>query len=158
MAKEGYGRAYAAAVTAAATVLGPIIPPSIIMVIYAYIMQINVAALFAAGCVPGLIIGVGLMIVNHFVAKRRDYPVAEHRAPLIEVARSFRGAFWALVAPFLILGGILAGVFTPTEAAAAAVLYAAIVSLLVTRELPLAEVPNILYRTAVICCSSSARP
>jgi tripartite ATP-independent transporter DctM subunit len=150
MAKEGYGRAYAAAVTAAATVLGPIIPPSIIMVIYAYIMQINVAALFAAGCVPGLVIGVGLMIVNHFVAKRRDYPVAEHRAPLIEVARSFRGAFWALVAPFLILGGILAGVFTPTEAAAAAVLYAAIVSLLVTRELPLIEVPNILYRTAVI--------
>ncbi len=150
MAKEGYGRAYAAAVTAAATVLGPIIPPSIIMVIYAYIMQINVAALFAAGCIPGLIIGIGLMIVNQWVAKHRNYPVSERRAPLVEVARSFRGAFWALMAPFLILGGILAGIFTPTEAAAAAVLYAAIISLLVTRELPMREVPNILYRTAVI--------
>ena len=150
MAREGYDRSYAAAVTAAATVLGPIIPPSIIMVIYAYIMQINVAALFAAGCIPGLIIGIGLMIVNHRVAKRRNYPVADRRAPLREVASSFRGAFWALVAPFLILGGILGGIFTPTEAAAAAVLYAAIISLLVTRELPLREVPNILYRTAVV--------
>ncbi|MSO77884.1 MAG: TRAP transporter large permease [Alphaproteobacteria bacterium] len=150
MEKEGYHRSYAAAVTAAATVLGPIIPPSIIMVIYAYIMQINVAALFAAGCIPGLIIGIGLMIVNQWVAKRRNYPVADRRATLREMATAFQGAFWALVAPFLILGGILGGIFTPTEAAAAAVLYAALISLIVTRELPLGEVPNILYRTAVI--------
>jgi TRAP-type transport system large permease protein len=150
MQKEGYSKRYAAAVTAAATVLGPIIPPSIIMVIYAYIMQLNVAALFAAGCIPGLIIGVGLMIVNHYIAKKRNYPVAERRAPVREIARSFKGAFWALVAPFLILGGILGGVFTPTEAAAAAVMYAFVVSLVVTRELPIKELPNILYRTAVI--------
>ncbi len=150
MAKEGYHARYAAAVTAAATVLGPIIPPSIIMVIYAYIMQINVAALFAAGCIPGLLIGIGLMIANRWVSTKRSYPVAEKRASLSEIASSFRGAFWAIVAPFLILGGILGGVFTPTEAAAAAVLYAVIVSLLITRELPLREIPNILYRTAVI--------
>jgi tripartite ATP-independent transporter DctM subunit len=150
MAREGYDRGYAAAVTAAATVLGPIIPPSIIMVIYAYIMQINVAALFAAGCIPGLIIGIGLMIANQRVSTRRNYPVAERRASLREIASSFRGAFWALIAPFLILGGILGGIFTPTEAAAAAVLYAAVISLLVTRELPMREIPNILYRTAVI--------
>lgn len=150
MAKEGYGRAYSAAVVAAATVLGPIIPPSIIMVIYAYIMQINVAALFAAGCVPGLLIGIGLMIVNHRIATKRQFPVAERRATLGEIGHSMKGAFWALIAPFLILGGILGGIFTPTEAAAAAVLYAAIVSLLITRELPMREVPNVLYRTAVI--------
>jgi TRAP-type transport system large permease protein len=150
MVKEGYPRGYAAAVTAAAAVLGPIIPPSIIMVIYAYIMQINVAALFAAGCVPGLTIGVGLMLVNHLVATKRRYRVADRRATFREVAHSFTGAFWALVAPFLILGGILGGVFTPTEAAAAAVLYATIVSVLVTRELPLREIPDVLYRTAVI--------
>ncbi len=150
MTKEGYPRGYAAAVTAAAAVLGPIIPPSIIMVIYAYIMQINVAALFAAGCVPGLLIGLGLMLVNHLVATRRRYRITDRRATLREVAISFTGAFWALVAPFLILGGILAGVFTPTEAAAAAVLYAGIVSIVVTRELPLREIPDVLYRTAVI--------
>jgi TRAP-type transport system large permease protein len=150
MAREGYHRDYAAAVVAASTVLGPIIPPSIIMVIYAYIMQINVAALFAAGCIPGLIIGAGLMVANHWIAKRRDYPVTEARAPVREVAHSFRGAFWALIAPFLILGGILGGVFTPTEAAAAAVLYAFMVSVVVTRELPWRELPEVLYRTGVI--------
>lgn len=149
MTRQGYSRGYAAAVTAAATVLGPIIPPSIIMVIYAYIMQINVAALFAAGCIPGLIIGIGLMFANKIVSQRRNYPVAERRAAFGEVAQSFRGAFWALIAPFLILGGILGGVFTPTEAAAAAVLYATVISLLVTRELPLREMPNLLYRTGV---------
>jgi tripartite ATP-independent transporter DctM subunit len=150
MEKEGYHRSYAAAVTAAATVLGPIIPPSIIMVIYAFIMQINVAALFAAGCIPGLLIGIGLMIVNQRIATKRGYPVTERRAPLIEVARSLKGAIWALIAPFLILGGILGGVFTPTEAAAAAVLYAVLVSLIITRELPVRALPDVLYRTAVI--------
>jgi tripartite ATP-independent transporter DctM subunit len=150
MAREGYHKDYAAAVIAATTVLGPIIPPSIIMVIYAYIMQINVAALFAAGCIPGLIIGVGLMAANYFVSKRRAYPVAEKRATAGEIAESFKGAFWALIAPFLILGGILGGVFTPTEAAAAAVLYAFVISVVVTRELPWRELPDVLYRTAVI--------
>jgi TRAP-type transport system large permease protein len=150
MTREGYHRGYAAAVIAAATVLGPIIPPSIIMVIYAYIMQINVAALFAAGCVPGLLIGVGLMLVNWRVATVRSYPVADRRATLREVGQSLTGAFWALIAPFLILGGILAGVFTPTEAAAAAVLYALVVSLIITRELPIRALPDVLYRTAVI--------
>lgn len=150
MAREGYHARYAAAVTAAATVLGPIIPPSIIMVIYAYIMQINVAALFAAGCIPGLLIGIGLMIANRCIATKRNYPVTAKRASLSEIASSFRGAIWAIIAPFLILGGILGGVFTPTEAAAAAVLYAALVSLFITRELPLRELPQIFYRTAVV--------
>jgi len=150
MAKEGYHRSYAAAITAATTVLGPIIPPSIIMVIYAYIMQLNVAALFAAGCIPGLIIGIGLMLANYVVARQRKYPVAERRAPAREVLASLKGAIWALIAPFLILGGILGGVVTPTEAAAAAVVYALLVSLFVTRDLPIGELPNILYRTAVI--------
>jgi tripartite ATP-independent transporter DctM subunit len=150
MAREGYHKDYAAAVVAATTVLGPIIPPSIIMVIYAYIMQINVAALFAAGCIPGLIIGAGLMAANYIVSKRRNYPISERRATVREVAVSLKGAVWALIAPFLILGGILGGVFTPTEAAAAAVLYAFIVSVVVTRELPWRELPDVLYRTAVI--------
>jgi tripartite ATP-independent transporter DctM subunit len=150
MARDGYHKDYAAAVVAAATVLGPKFPPSLIMVIYAYIMQLNVAALFAAGCIPGLIIGAGLMAANYCVAKRRGYPVAERRASAREIAVSFKGAFWALVAPFLILGGILGGVFTPTEAAAAAVLYAFIVSVVVTREMPWRELPEVLYRTAVI--------
>jgi tripartite ATP-independent transporter DctM subunit len=150
MAREGYHKDYAAAVVAATTVLGPIIPPSIIMVIYAYIMQLNVAALFAAGCIPGLMIGAGLMVANYWVAKRRNYPVAARRATAREIAVSMKGAFWALIAPFLILGGILGGIFTPTEAAAAAVLYAFIISVVVTRELQWRELPEVLYRTAVI--------
>ena len=153
MEKDGYTRRFAAAVTAASSVIGPVIPPSIIMVVYAYIMGVSVGGLFAAGFVPGLMMGIGLMLVNSFIAKKRNYPRAERRASIGEVSTSFGSAFLPLLTPFIILGGIISGVFTPTEAAAAAVAYALMLSLLVTRTLPIREIPAMLYRSGLASAS-----
>lgn len=149
MEREGYTRRFAAAVTAASSVIGPIIPPSIIMVIYAYVMQVSVAALFLAGFVPGILTGIGLMICTNLIARRRHYPKREARAPVGELFAAARGAFLPLLTPVIILGGILGGVFTPTEAAGAAVAYALILSLLVLRTLDPRALPQILLRTGV---------
>ncbi|MEZ5729091.1 MAG: TRAP transporter large permease [Burkholderiaceae bacterium] len=149
MEKDGYSRRFSAAVTAASSVIGPVIPPSIIMVVYAYIMGVSVGGLFAAGFVPGAMMGIGLMAMNAYISRRRNYPRAAQRAPIGEVGRKFGSAFLPLLTPFIILGGILSGVFTPTEAAAAAVAYAVLLSLLVTRTLPIREIPQILYRAGL---------
>lgn len=148
MEKQGYSRKFSAAVTAASSVIGPIIPPSIIMVIYAYIMEISVAALFLAGVVPGLLTGVGLMIVTSIIARRRNYPVADKFPGLRAAARAGLDAFWPLLTPIIIMGGILSGVFTPTEAAGAAVLYALILCFFM-KSLPLVRIRNMLFRTSV---------
>lgn len=153
MEKDGYTRRFAAAVTAASSVIGPVIPPSIIMVVYAYIMGVSVGGLFAAGFVPGALMGIGLMCVNTFISHKRKYPRAAARAPMKEVRTSFIAAFFPLMTPVIILGGILSGVFTPTEAAAAAVAYAILVSLFITRTLPLREIPEMLYRSGLTSAS-----
>ena len=149
MEKDGYTRRFAAAVTAASSVIGPIIPPSIIMVIYALVMDVSVAGLFAAGFVPGLLMGGGLMIVTAMLARKRSFPKREHKASKTELWRAFRGAFLPLLTPIIILGGILSGVFTPTEAAAAAVAYALLISFLFTRTLRIQDLQGMLLRTGV---------
>ena len=153
MEKDGYSKRFGAAITAASSVIGPVIPPSIIMVVYAYIMGVSVAGLFAAGLIPGLMMGIGLMVMNSFIAKKRNFPKAARRAPKREVASAFGSAFLPLMTPVIILGGILSGVFTPTEAAAAAVAYSLLLSILVTRTLPLSELPNMLFRAGVASSS-----
>jgi len=153
MQKDGYTARFAAAVTAASSVIGPVIPPSIIMVVYAYIMNVSVGGLFAAGFVPGLMMGFGLMVVAAILARRRSYPRAERRATVPEMGRAFQGAFLPLLTPVIILGGILSGVFTPTEAAAAAVAYALLLSIFVTRTLPLAALPQMLLRSGIAAAS-----
>jgi len=153
MEKDGYSRRFAAAVTAASSVIGPIIPPSIIMVVYAYIMGVSVGGLFAAGFVPGAMMALGLMGMNAFISHKRQYPRASQRAPMREIGTSFVSAFLPLMTPVIILGGILSGVFTPTEAAAAAVAYALVISMLVTRTLPLREIPEMLYRAGLTSAS-----
>ena len=149
MEKNGYTRRFSAAVTAASSVIGPIIPPSGIMIIYAFVMNVSVAGLFAAGLVPGLLVGFGLMAVTVFLSKRRNYPVASKRASLKEVVISFRGAFLPLLTPIIILGGILLGIFTPTEAAAIAAGYAILISMFVLRTLSLTELPKVLFNAAL---------
>lgn len=149
MEREGYSRRFAAAVTAASSVIGPIIPPSIIMVIYAYVMQVSVAALFLAGFVPGILTGLGLMLCTSVIARRRRYSKREARASLTELLKAARGAILPLLTPLIILGGILGGVFTPTEAAAAAVAYALILSVFVLRTLDPRALPQILLRTGL---------
>lgn len=153
MEKDGYSRRFAAAVTAASSVIGPVIPPSIIMVVYAYVMGVSVGGLFAAGFVPGAMMGIGLMLANATISRRRNYPRAAQRAPIREVGRHFGSAFLPLMTPFIILGGILSGIFTPTEAAAAAVAYAVLLSMFVTRTLPIREIPEMLYRAGLTSSS-----
>jgi len=148
MEKQGYTRRFAAAITAASSVIGPIIPPSGIMIIYAYVMGESVAALFLAGIIPGILVGVGLMAMVGFLANRYQFPVASARTSWKERGRAFLKAFFPLMTPVIILGGILAGVFTPTEAAAVAVFYALIIGLFVLRSLKLSDLPGILSRSA----------
>lgn len=149
MEKNGYSRSFAAAVTAASSVIGPIIPPSGIMIIYAFVMGVSPAALFAAGIVPGLMIGGGLMGVTWYLAKRYNFPVANERASLREVGRASAESFWPLLTPIILLGGILTGWFTPTEAAGIAAFYALIVALFVLRVLKFRDLPATFTRAAV---------
>ena len=130
MEQNGYSRSFAAAVTAASSVIGPIIPPSGIMVIYAFVMNVSVAGLFLAGFVPGLLVGLGLMALTGYLARVRDYPVASRRATWGERSVAFLETFPALLTPVLLLGGILSGIYTPTEAAAVAAVYALFASTL----------------------------
>lgn len=213
MEKNGYSRKFAAAITAASSVIGPIIPPSGIMIIYAYVMGESVAALFLAGIVPGVLVGVGLMVMVRLMADRYDLPKAErivHKDQTISVVEGI--VSWALIrinlagllyalsgivtqffptppsnglvfliglpiahgiaemvkarvsrdfrlvckkavaplqTPIIILGGILIGVFTPTEASAIAVAYALIVSFFVLRSMNLNDLLDVLYKSAL---------
>ncbi|WP_092888999.1 TRAP transporter large permease [Roseicitreum antarcticum] len=149
MEKQGYTRKFAAAITAASSVIGPIIPPSGIMIIYAYVMGESVAALFLAGIVPGLLMGGGLMIMVKVLADKYDFPVATRRQTWGEKGQASLKAFWPLLTPIIIMGGILGGVFTPTEAAAVAVGYALFIGFFVLRTLTLRELPDILSRAGI---------
>jgi C4-dicarboxylate transporter, DctM subunit len=133
MAKDGkYPVSYAAAITAASAVIGPIIPPSIPMVLYALVSDASIGFLFLGGVVPGLLMALAQMIVNSVMAHRCDFPV-EQPVPLQEWPRITMDAFPALLMPVILLGGIYSGVMTPTEAAAAAAAYAFLVSALLYR-------------------------
>jgi tripartite ATP-independent transporter DctM subunit len=149
MEKQGYTRRFAAAITAASSVIGPIIPPSGIMIIYAYVMGESVAALFLAGIVPGAMVGIGLMVMIKFMADKYDFPIAREKASWKERGSASLKAFFPLMTPVIILGGILAGVFTPTEAAAVAVAYALVIGFFVMRTLKLDDIPGILNRAGI---------
>ncbi|WP_375230718.1 TRAP transporter large permease [Roseobacter sp. S98] len=149
MEKQGYTRKFAAAITAASSVIGPIIPPSGIMIIYAYVMGESVAALFLAGIVPGIMVGLGLMLMVKLQADKYDFPVATKKHSWGERGQASLKAFFPLMTPVIILGGILAGVFTPTEAAAVAVAYALFIGLFVMRTLKLSDLPEVLGRSGL---------
>ena len=129
-----YSPGYAAAITAASAVIGPIIPPSIPMVLYALVSDTSVGYLFIGGAVPGLLIGLVLMAYNHWVAVRRNFPVDE-KVPLAEIPRTTMRAFPVLLMPAILLYGIYGGIATPTEAAAMAATYALLLAAFFYREL-----------------------
>jgi C4-dicarboxylate transporter DctM subunit len=150
MERAGYDRKFSSAVTAASSVIGPIIPPSIPMVIYAFVVgQVSIGGLFLAGVVPGLLMGLGLIGIVYVIARRRGYE-AKRRASLGELGAAFVEAVWALLMPFIILGGILGGVFTATEAAAVAVAYAIFVGRFITRELRWGDLTHALSRCVTV--------
>jgi tripartite ATP-independent transporter DctM subunit len=149
MEKQGYTRKFAAAITAASSIIGPIIPPSGIMIIYAYVMGESVAALFLAGIVPGIMIGASLMLMVWFLADRYDLPPSTQRATWGERGNASVKAIWPLMTPVIILGGILGGIFTPTEAAAIAVGYSVLIGFFVMRTLKLSDLPDIMMRAGM---------
>jgi len=160
--KEGYGKDFACALTAASAVADPIIPPSIIIVIYAAVMNTSIGAMYAAAIIPGFMLIFGDMVIVHYLAKKRDYPRRQEPISIKELALGTRDATLALIMPLIILGGIFLGVFTPTEAAAVAAAYALVVGLFIYRKMNFKALPKILYNSAyasgtlffVIACAS----
>ena len=145
--KQGYPAGWAAALEAAGGTLGPIMPPSILMIIYGSITGLSIRDLFLAGVFPAMIMTIGFMVVNYVYAKRfRIHEPKEFN--LGELKRTFVESIWALLAPIVILGGIFSGVFTPTESGAIAVWYAALVSMLIYRELTARQLWDVLLRSA----------
>jgi len=150
MEKGGYDRAYAGALTISSAVVGPIIPPSITMIIYAMQDQeVSVGSLFMAGVLPGLLITVMVLIANARVSHQRGYATGAPMPPLAEIARIALYAVPALLLIVLIVGGIRFGIFTPTEASVIAVFYALFVGMCVYRSLRLRDLPAIILRAAM---------
>ncbi|GAW91949.1 TRAP transporter large permease [Calderihabitans maritimus] len=147
MEKDGYDKPFSSAITAASAIIGPIIPPSIPMIILGSIAQISIAKLFLGGTIPGILIGLSLFGYSYYVAKRRGYPVSKS-VNFKEFLQVFKKTIWALILPLIILGGIIAGIFTATEAGAIAVIYAVIISFVVYK-VKLKEYPEILKGAAL---------
>ena len=144
-------RDFAAGVCASAATIGPIIPPSIPMVVYAYVVgQVSIGGLFLAGVVPGVLMGLGMMAIVYVIAWRRGYEPEGQRASVRDMWSAFRDAVWALVMPLIILGGILGGIFTATEAAAVAAAYAVVVGRFITRELKWRHVRQALTNCVLV--------
>lgn len=150
MVKEGYSRPFSCAVTVAGSIIGPTIPPSNLMVIYGSLMGVSIAGLFAAGILPGLLICLLCMAVIAALGRRLNLPKSKERFSLLRILWAFKTSFLALLMPGIILGGILGGIVTPTEAAAIAVFYALLISTVVYRALTFADILQMLVRTARI--------
>lgn len=151
MTKSGYSKPYATAVTASASIIGPTIPPSIPMIIYGAVTNVSIAGLFATGVTPGLMMGVLMMLTNYIISRKRGYQASEVRISGGDPVKTIKEGILALGMPLVILGGILGGIFTPTEAAAVAVLYALVVGGMVFKTLTVANV----WRTIKQCVYTS---
>jgi tripartite ATP-independent transporter DctM subunit len=141
----------AAAVTAVSSVVGPIIPPSLPMLIYAFAAgNVSIAALFIAGIIPGILIGLSLIVVTILIVRKKDYPVDRTRYTLRDAFRICRRFVIAAILPFIMVGGIVGGVVTPTEAGCVAIIYALFIGFFVTRELSLRQVYAAMVRTIIV--------
>jgi tripartite ATP-independent transporter DctM subunit len=148
MKKAGYPADFSAAVTAASSTVGPMIPPSVPMIIVGALSGLSVGRMFMAGAIPGLMLGFGMMVVCYILARRRNYPVQPWQG-LGELARSFASALWAIAMTALIIGGLVTGVATPTETAVVACLYAFFVGAFIYRGLRIRDVPRIVIQSGV---------
>lgn len=148
MLKRGYARGFVVSVQAAAATVGPIIPPSTVAIIYASIANVSTGALLLAGIIPGIMMGLALMVVAYIFSIRLGYPV-EKKATLRDTGRSLIDSIWALGVPVIILGGITFGICTATESGAVAAIYALFVSIFVYRELSFKELPQLFLRSAI---------
>ena len=149
MKKQGYDGPFSAAVTASSSIIGPIIPPSMIIVIYGAVTSVSIGALFAAAIIPGILMGLSQMAIVVFLANRRDYPKIEIHLTAKRLALGTKDALVPLMMPAIIIFGILSGVFTPTEAAGMAVLYAVVIASLFYRSLKLRDY-GAIFHTAFV--------
>ena len=164
MTRHGYSPAFAAVITSCSAIITALIPPSIGLIIYAYIADASVGRLFIGGVIPGLLLAGSLMVVTAVISKKRGYlPLRDKRASAREVGVAFREAIWALTIPVFIIVGIRYGIFTPTEAGAITVIYVILVGLFAYRSLNLRDVPELLKETALdtasvmlMICAASA--
>ena len=147
MVKQGYPKKFGVGVIATSGGLGILIPPSIVMIIYAVSTNTSVGQLFIAGIVPGVLMAVVLMLVTWLVAKKNNYPTMP-RASLREVWKAFRESIWGLLIVIIVIGGIYGGIFTPTEAAAVSAVYAFVVAVFIYKDLKLRDVPKVLLDSA----------
>jgi tripartite ATP-independent transporter DctM subunit len=154
MDKAGYGRAYAAALTASTAIVGPIIPPSIIMIIYALADErVSVGQLFVAGVLPGILIAIAMCCVNFYVSRQRDYRGDGELPGWREIVRTSWNALPAILLPVVILGGMRAGWFTPTEASVVAVFYALVCGKFIYKTLEWKALPDILWKSSLLTAS-----
>ncbi|MCC8189126.1 MAG: TRAP transporter large permease [Planctomycetes bacterium] len=147
MEAKGYSKAFAGAVVAASGTIGLIIPPSLTMVLYGVSTNTSIGDLFIAGVLPGIIICFALMLVEYIISVRRGYQ-GEEVASFATIVTAFTSAFWAILMPVIILGGIYAGIFTPTESAAVAVVYGLVIGLFVYREITFRDLYPLLVKSA----------
>jgi len=139
MKKEGYGAGFSCAVTASSSTVGPIIPPSVPMIIAATLTGLSVGRLFLAGAIPGFLLAFGLMVVAYYISSKNNYP-KHPRSSLFQIAKGFVDTFWSLLMTIIILFGIVGGIFTPTEASVIAVIYALFIGLFVYKKLNLRNI------------------
>jgi len=149
MIKHGYDKHFAGATIANASDLSIIIPPSIAFIIYGNITSVSVSALFVAGIIPGLLTGAGTILVAYLISRKRGYRGLERRGSPREILKAFKDSIWAILAPVIILGGIYAGIFTPTEAAVVAVFYSLFVAVVIYRTLTWRDMIRILVDASV---------
>lgn len=152
MKDEGYDADFSVAITASTSVVGPIIPPSVPMVIAGTLTNLSIAKLFVGGIMPGLIMGLGFIIPTYYMSKKRNYPKHE-RVPMKERVKIIKDVIWALLMPLILMVGILSGIFTPTEASIVTVLYAFVVGIFIYKEIKLKDIFPI-FRDTVIAAGS----
>lgn len=152
MIKEGYEEDFSVGVTAASSCIGPIIPPSLPMIIAATMTGLSVSKMFVAGAIPGVLLGAGMMIVSYYISCKRKHP-KEARSSMKEILIGAKDAIWALLMTVLILVGIIGGIVTPTEASIIAVVYALVVGVFIYKELNLKNFPKILVESAITTAS-----
>ena len=148
MNDQGYPKGFSGAVTIASSVIGPVIPPSIPMVLYGALANVSVGRLFMGGIIPGILVGISLMMLVYMMSVKHNYP-RDKRISFKEFLKRFEKAFLAALTPVIILGGIISGIFTPTEAAAVAAIYAFALSFFVYRTIGIKDIPKILLDTMI---------
>ena len=148
MQREGYPSEFSTAIASISSILGPIIPPSITLIVYASITNVSVSQLFMGSVIPGILLAGSLIVYALVYGKRKNLPAHEKQTPK-QIGHAFKEGIWALLMPIIILGGIFGGIFTPTEAAAVAVVYALIISLTVYRDMKLSELPQVFVEASV---------